>query len=120
MIEQKNPQSFAKPLSLYEQFIENLRDLSPEAKVKAVLPRLEDLVRELGKEAIKPGMSETGKDLWTYDAAVVLQAHELLHQMVTEQWRQREAIKLYLAGQIDRGSLRSISNTWDGDRRDSV
>ncbi len=113
MIKVKKEVPLAGQPSIAEGLTIQLATMDEETRGRFLMLRLPDLQRELEHEAKKPGMSETGVELWTYDAAIVKATEDILRIMCVEQWRQREAIKLYLAGQIDRGSLRDISNSWN-------
>lgn len=101
-------------MTLREQFEKTMAEIGIEDRTKVILDRLSDVQRELDHESKKHGMSPTGKELWDYDAAVIEQAGKLLHALAMEQYRQREAAKLYLAGRIDRDDLRRISSNWNG------
>lgn len=102
--------------SLLESLKVSMNEGTPEDQCRFLRARLPDVIRELEHEAEKPGMSPTGVELWTYDSLIVAKALELLKIIEMEQWRQREAIKLYLQGQIDRGSMRAIAYSWNGSR----
>jgi hypothetical protein len=51
-----------------------------------------------------------------FELAVLQKAHATIAMLDTEQYRQREAIKLYLHGRITREELRRYSETWNGDK----
>lgn len=89
--------------------------LMPDALAKRMAPKLMEVASEIARR----GASATNpdeKELLELDAAVVELSVEALRRCEQEQWRQREAIKLFLHGRITQSDLRKISESWNGDR----
>lgn len=70
----------------------------------------------LSHDGRKVTASDAAKELYEYDLGIIGDSIDLIAKLDNEQFRQREAIKLYLHGQIDRNELRRISETWNGEK----
>lgn len=97
------------------QFESNfIQGMSASDRARRLTPKLIELAEEIDLLA-KAAPTEAGRELWELEALHVRNAADLLRVLEQEQWRQREAAKLFLCGQIDRSALRSITESWNND-----
>jgi hypothetical protein len=88
--------------------------LKPYDEAKRLAPKLRELAGELRLQSRATARAATAQ-LRELEAEWATRAAELLRILAQEQWRQREAIKLYLHGREDRAFLRRVSETWNED-----
>ena len=100
--------------TLAEMRNEFYKTLSNEDRSKHLVNKLYDVEKELEMTAAY-AKSETWKELALWQRDVVGDSRKLIEVLAREQWRQREAIKLFLHGQVDRHFLRNVSETWNGE-----
>jgi hypothetical protein len=99
-------------LSKHEE--EYYKGLDNRSKAKRIVEKLYHVESEL---EFKAGYSKTHdmQELAIWERDIVTNARLLITVLEQEQWRQREAIKLFLAGRVDRAFIRNVSETWNGD-----
>lgn len=87
-----------------------------EGRARYLRHKTTDMIQRLkADQRIIPAKSEAAAEMADYDITLIHTLSETLDTMAREQWRQREAIKLFLHGQIDCKTLQRISETWNGD-----
>lgn len=98
--------------SLADRERQHAANLRPSERAKRLAPKLVDLAIE---QRLRARMAKTPAEaeLLELEAVWATQAADLLATLETEQWRQREASKLFLCGQIDRQELRAITEGWN-------
>lgn len=90
-----------------------------------ILPRVEG-IKLIGRKILdilsyrtadRPAIKDpVFAEMADFELVVLQKAHATIALLETEQFRQREAIKLYLHGRITREELRRYSETWNGDK----
>jgi hypothetical protein len=58
--------------------------------------------------------TDASKEIYEFDAAIIELAAEALRRCEQEQWRQREASKLFLHRRFSESDLRDVSESWNG------
>lgn len=87
--------------------------MGPSERAKRLFPRLREVVVEHRRRAAMA--TGANAELLELEAVQIELAADLLRILAQEQWRQREAIKLYLHAREDRPFLRRVSETWNED-----
>lgn len=100
--------------TLTQLFVASILAQSKKDGAKSIVNKLINFIKE--REAYRPShlKTEAANEIYDLETQVMKSAAEMIPVLETEQWRQREAIKLFLHGQIDRNELRRISETWNG------
>jgi hypothetical protein len=101
-----------RPLAEREK--EFCASLQPDALAKRLVPKLVEVAAEM-EQLAATARTAASKELFKFDAAVLVLAAEALRRCEQEQWRQREAIKLFLHRRMTETDLRRISESWNGD-----
>lgn len=83
--------------------------LQPSDRAKRLAPTLIEISREILLRA----RNDVERELGELHVERLRQASDLLRILETEQFRQREAIKLYHHGGLDRSALNRIAATWN-------
>lgn len=91
--------------------------LRPYERAKRLAPGLREEAEECRREATMATAAKA--DLLGLRAERLEQAADLLRILAQEQWRQREAAKIYLHGRMGRSELREITETWNDDAEDT-
>jgi hypothetical protein len=89
------------------------KGMPADTLAKYIHPKLLEAAEESSRAAKRLKATEAEISLGNFYAEVILLAAKALQKCEQEQWRQREAIKLFLYGQLDRHRLRDISSTWN-------
>jgi hypothetical protein len=100
--------------SLAERERQFCASLGYSERAKRIAPKLGEVSEELQTKAARVSGAE--KELLELAAEQIDQARDLLRILEQEQWRQREAINLYLYGKVDRDFLKNISSSWNESR----
>lgn len=102
--------------TLSELFLSHLAGFTDaEGKARFLRHKTTDAIQRLRSQQRLIQRQEAEAEMAEYDINLLHTMGETLDVMEREQWRQREAIKLFLHGQIDRQALRRISETWNGE-----
>lgn len=91
-----------------------IASMLPSNEAKRLAPKLRELAEEHRRQASHS--TPAGREMHDLEAFRVDRAAELIRILETEQFRQRESIKLYLAGREDRDFLRRVASTWNDDK----
>ena len=107
--------------TLAEAEREFAKTLGPSEKAKRLAPKLGEIAEEMNVTAVslaqglRPVATPAAAELMDLSAELVDQARDLLRILEQEQFRQRTAIQMFLAGRVDRDFLRNVSGSWNGD-----
>jgi hypothetical protein len=102
--------------TLSELFTEHLAGFSnTEGRARFLRHKTTDAIQRLKGDQRILTRSKDHAEMVEYDITLLHHLGETLDTVEREQWRQREAIKLYLHGRLTLEELRRISETWNGE-----
>ena len=99
--------------TLAESELAFIKGMLPEDRAKRAVEKLRQMANETRKDTEYKGGA--AKELGELNAVRMEEAAEVIRIMSLEQFRQRETIRHYLDGRVDRLFMRGVAATWNGD-----
>lgn len=99
-----------------------IADMLPDERAKYIAKQLTTITEHFHegaqrshRERSRFGDSAVNAEMFEFYETILTETLASMKVLEREQWRQREAAKLFLHGAVDRHFLRRVTESWNGD-----